>query len=178
VKSTKKRAARKPRREQYVVGRRSIDLPEGVKLRDLKSPLALNRLARWFDEQIGFAQPAMFEMWYTERFGWCIPTLLIRHAGHRARMTDASIADRTYAVRIPPDGLALGTSGRIDEGDTRPIDVLRVGAGPHVLARVTVYVAPTRSKELLPFLELRKAGSAKAHEVRDRISTRRIRRYL
>jgi hypothetical protein len=95
-----------------------------------------------------------FELWYTERFGWCIPTLRIGGKGPNRR---------TYAVAIS-DG-----------------QLVTIGHGPHVLARHEVLVKKTRRGALKKFLDLKKDGNIKANDCRDRISTRRansvIRRY-
>lgn len=40
-----------------------------------------------------------FDIWYTERFGWCIPTLGIRGISRRGRGAGITTA-RTYAIAI------------------------------------------------------------------------------
>jgi len=91
------------------------------------------------------------ELYYTTAFGWCIATLHIRNAGRRSTNKDP----RTYAVKV-------------DDGSC-----VRVGLGPHVLKRVTVYVTEKRLKDLQRFIDLKNSGEITANEIRDRISTRR-----
>ena len=95
-----------------------------------------------------------FELWHTERFGWCIPTLNIRALSGRAAARGAETR-RTYAVTV--DGGA----------------VVCVGMGPHVTAHVTVHVTVGRLEALRPLLELREKGAGDAGSIRDRISSRR-----
>jgi hypothetical protein len=95
-----------------------------------------------------------FDLWHTERFGWCIPTLQIRHATARHVRAGAT-QDRTYAVAI-------------DTGS-----VVRIGLGPHVTATHTVYVTEGRRAVLQPLIDLRSQGEGDAGDIRDRISTRR-----
>jgi hypothetical protein len=119
-------------------------LPLGIELSDFKRP-------DWDDKKDKLIEPyqdSEFEMWYTERFGWCIPTLLIG----RGR---GGYQDRTYAYSLKTEG------------------TVRIGRGPHVLHTVTVYVRKTREKALRPYLEKRSQGAGMAGDIRDRISTRR-----
>lgn len=95
-----------------------------------------------------------FDIWYTERFGWCIPTLGIRGISRRGRGAGITTA-RTYAIAIK-DGQQV-----------------RVGHGPHVLATHRVLVRESRLAVLTPLLELMIQGQASAGDTRDRISTRR-----
>lgn len=125
-------------------------LPAGIEAADLLYPSWSDRekdpLVKDYTEQ-------SFEMWYTARFGWCIPTLLIgRRPGPHG--------DRTYAVSVKDQG------------------TVRIGAGPHLLHRVEVFVRQRREKALRPYLALRMTGQAKAGEIRDVISTRRLRGSL
>lgn len=121
-------------------------LPKGINASDTKAPAwdAKDNLIRPWDD-------SRFELWYTDAFGWVIPTLLISHASRRS----AYQSDRTYAVRV---------------SDGAPV---RVGCGPHVKAQVEVYVRVSREKALRPYLDLRAKGANDANEIRDRISTRR-----
>lgn len=89
-----------------------------------------------------------FEMWYTEAFGWCIPTLVIKNAGR-------ADTRRTYAVTLAGNGC-------------------RIGHGPHVKKTVTVYVRKNRVAALQKFLDLLEQGKEMAGETRDRISSRRM----
>lgn len=92
------------------------------------------------------------DMYFVTTFGWCIATLHIRNASRRkVTNTDA----RTYAVRV----------------DTE--QCVRVGLGPHVLKRVTVYVTEKRLPALQKYVDLQASGEVTANEIRDRISTRR-----
>jgi hypothetical protein len=95
-----------------------------------------------------------FEVWYTERFGWCIPTLRI--GGHRRGLA----TERTYGVAVKDGG------------------VVTMGRGPHVQAVVTVYVRKSRLRALQALLSLRDKGAGDAGAIRDRISTRRARGVL
>jgi hypothetical protein len=108
-------------------------LPDGVLESDLK---------------MKYPCTAQFDLWYCDRLGWVIPTLLI------AASRRHGYAARTYAVTL--DG-----------------HLCRVGAGPHVLRTVRVYVTKRRAKMLQKFIDLRQSGKADAGTVRDRISSRR-----
>lgn len=96
-----------------------------------------------------------FELWHVIGFGWCIPTLHIRNAPRRTE--GRGLARRTYAVRI-------------DTGTP-----CRVGLGPHVTARVTVYASKKRERALAKYFALLNDGASAANQIRDRISTRRMR---
>lgn len=117
-----------------------IKLPKEIKVSDLKYPSwkSKDRLA------------TSFELWFTERFEWCIPTLLISRASRRSSQT----TDRTYGIAL--DG-----------------QIVRIGRGPHVLKTVTVYVKESRKEKLQKFLDLKLKGEQGAGEIRDNISTRR-----
>ena len=91
---------------------------------------------------------ATFDLWHTTSMGWVIPTLLIR----RTRRMDRS--DRTYATTL----------------DARPV---RVGLGPHIDRKVTVYVRESRQAALQSLLDLKDRGEVTSNEIRDRISSRR-----
>lgn len=121
-----------------------IKLPVEIKAKDLKYP-------KWDSDDRLVDQ---FDMWYTERFGWCIPTLFISKARRGSGMND-----RTYGTTL--DGQAV-----------------TMGKGPHVLRTVTVYVRNSRKSALQTFLDLKLNGQAKAGEIRDNISTRRARTVL
>ena len=95
-----------------------------------------------------------FELWFVTGFGWCIPTLTIRNASRRETR---GYARRTYAVRVE-----TGTP-------------CRIGQGPHVTARVTVYASKKREKALAKYFALQTEGESVANQMRDRISTRRLR---
>lgn len=102
--------------------------------------------ALWRDR----AHKADFDLWYVTGFGWCIPTLLIRGAPRHTALTA-----RTYAVRV-------------DNGN-----IVRIGLGPHVTFRCTVYARKSRLPALRKYVELRDTGAGKAGMIRDRISSRR-----
>lgn len=121
-------------------------LPAGIIKSDLHYPkyTSEDALVKDYDRQ-------SFEIWYTERMGWCVPTLLISRAGRRSA---PGASDRTYATTL--DG-----------------SVVRIGLGPHVLAKHTVYVRASRESALEKFLALRDKGASDANQIRDRISTRR-----
>ena len=92
-------------------------------------------------------------MYYTQAFGWLIPTLLIRTTRRMDR------TNRTYATSL----------------DGRPC---RVGMGPHVLRSVAVYVKRSRFVALQPFIDLKNQGEIASNEIRDRISSRRAQGQL
>jgi len=99
-----------------------------------------------------------FELWHVGDWGWCIPTLLIRNAPRRrVSWSNQSAPPRTYAIRV-------------DKGE-----IVRVGLGPHVTERVTIYVRKNRQAALQKYLDMREKGAEGAGIVRDRISSRRAR---
>lgn len=118
-------------------------LPEGINQSDLKYPGYKSK-----DRTLPYPDGS-FELWHITSFGWVIPTLFIRGAGRHSES-----AHRTYAVNL--------------KGQT-----CRVGLGPHVTERVTVYVRKSREKVLRKFLDLKNTGAIRSNEIRDRISTRR-----
>ena len=101
------------------------------------------------------------DFYYTERFGWVIATLHIRNASRRMQGSyyGNSLSPRTYAITL---------SGQL----------CRVGLGPHVKARATVYVTEGRKEALQKYVVLASTGADKANDVRDAISTRRMRSTL
>lgn len=131
------------------------DLPKGINATDIKEPSwRTHRKVMADARELGLDSVyAQFDIWYSESFGWCIPTLLIT----RSRRANQSYSggERTYAVRI-------------DTGST-----VRIGNGPHIKARHTVYIRKTRVAALQKFIALIASGGAKANEIRDSISTRR-----
>jgi hypothetical protein len=135
-----------------------IQLPTGILQSDLKYPdyKSKDKLVPGYDN-------SSFEIWYTERFGWCIPTLLIRGAGRRYGPSRDTA--RTYGVTIKDENL----NGH---------QVVTMGSGPHVKAKHTVYVRESRKEALQKFLDIRSGGAEDANSIRDRISTRRARTSL
>ena len=127
------------------------DLPKGILKTDLKYPKwnAKNKANR---QAVNGYRSMNFEIWYTTGFGWCIPTLTIRNA------RGPSDTRRTYATRIDTGG------------------IVRIGRGPHVTAVHTVYVKVGRLEKLQKFIDMQYEGQAKSGEIRDDISTRRLRR--
>jgi hypothetical protein len=125
-------------------------LPKGILTSDLQRPSydAKDKLVT--DYAANFY--GSFELWHTTGFGWCIPTLLISSNSHRVARSGS---ERTYAARVS-DGATV-----------------RIGMGPHVTERVTVYVRTSRLAALQPFLDAQNAGAGKAGTIRDRISSRR-----
>jgi hypothetical protein len=121
-----------------------IKLPVEIKAKDLKYP-------KWDSDD---KMADQFDMWYTERFGWCIPTLFISRARRGSGMND-----RTYGTTLQGEPVTMGK-------------------GPHVLRTVTVYVRNSRKPALQTFLDLKLNGQAKAGDIRDRISTRRAQTVL
>lgn len=140
---------------ERLTGVKGPALPDGVVPADLRRPsweLRKNSPERQATApRDGYEQPVEFELWHAAAFGWCIPTLLIAKAGSRR----AGAADRTYAARV-------------DDGS-----VVRIGFGPHVTARHTVYVRVSRVEALRKFIDLQHAGAVDANTIRDRISSRR-----
>jgi hypothetical protein len=118
---------------------KDIKLPKGILKSDLKYP---NYKQHVYEDD--------FELWYTDRFGWCIPTLLIGRNRH---------GERTYATTL------TGKS-------------VRIGGGPHVRVRVKVYCRKLRKKALAPFVATRDAGQITSNNIRDSISTRRAQHAL
>lgn len=125
---------------------KKIELPEGIIESDTVRPAwdSKTKMAKGPD---GYGV-LEFQLWYTERFGWCIPTLLIGKARR------AGTQDRTYATTL--------------KGET-----VRIGMGPHVLATHTVYVKESRLAKLQKFVDIMNAWAGRAGDIRDRISTRR-----
>jgi hypothetical protein len=117
-------------------------LPEGIEPSDLVRPEYKE------NKNLGYDR-SQFELWYTERFGWVIPTLDISGAGRHATR-------RTYAISV-----------------RSPDTTCSVGHGPHVLATVTVYLRHKTETRLTKFIDLRQRGRGKAGEIRDVRSTRR-----
>lgn len=128
---------------------KDIQLPDEIQARDLEYPSWESRKNN-DDNQV----VSQFDLWYTERFGWCIPTLFISKARR-----GSGVNDRSYGISL--DGT-----------------VVTIGKGPHVLKTVTVYVRQRRVDKLQKFLDLKKNGEAKAGDIRDRISTRRANTIL
>lgn len=120
------------------------ELPKGCTAKDLVPP-------KW-NAKIRHLYADDFELWYTEKMGWVIPTLFIRNPGSRAR---DGAAPRTYAIAVNNGGTC------------------RVGIGPHVLARHSVYVTEANKTRLQWLLDLKHDGAVRSNETRDRISTRR-----
>lgn len=140
-------AAEKKRLEAIA---KKYPLPESIKVADL---LEISWSKRATDAQLSqytarFSS-SEFEMWYTESFGWCSPTLSINNRNRCGSY-------RTYAVRLKDNAL------------------VRIGNGPHVLAKVTVRLSKSNAKRILTrYIDTLAQGAEKAHETRDRISTRR-----
>jgi hypothetical protein len=128
----------------------AIPLPAGILASDLVYPDGTRK--DQFDPR-GRLEDRLFGLWYTERFGWCIPTLPIRGAGRQA-------TPRTYGYAI------------------RDRQLVSLGRGPHVKATHTVYVKASRADALKPFLDLRDTGLEKAGEYRDGLSSRRAQTSL
>jgi len=131
-------------------------LPAPVIASDLKRPADYQLMARESYNDPHYTAcggEVSFEIWYTNRFGWCIPTLQIANARHGAATR------RTYGVTLKGD-------------------LIRMGQGPHVKAVHTVYVKKSRLEALKPLLDVMLVGSEKAGDCRDRISTRRAQTAL
>jgi hypothetical protein len=122
-------------------------LPVGILLTDLNYRDLNYRVTD--DKHIGD-----FELWYTERFGWCIPTLLISKGNSHTR--SRGLAERTYGIAI------------------KDSQAVRMGMGPHVKERHTVYVYESTQPRLQKYLDLQAKGQEIAGDTRDRISSRRM----
>ena len=127
---------------------KSKKLPEGITKIDLKYPSYRSK-----DGLIKDWASSTFDIWDIEDWGWVIPTLEIGRSRRHARENNV----RTYAVRV-------------DDGKT-----VRVGLGPHVKGKHTVYVRKSRFNALKKYVEMKNSGAADANQIRDRISTRRMR---
>ena len=93
---------------------------------------------------------ASIEAHFTERFGWCFPTLLIAKGRN-------GYANRTYATTL--DGKSV-----------------RVGLGPHIKCTLKIRVTKKNVTRLkAAFATLLADGAAKANDIRDAISTKRMR---
>jgi hypothetical protein len=136
-----------------------IPLPSPVIAADLQRP-DYNKPDVWASESYDkptytqYGGQISFELWYTERFGWCIPTLGIRGISSRGRAAGVQTA-RTYGIAIKGEG------------------AVSMGHGPHVKATHTVYVKKDRFDALKPLLDLMIKGQEKAGEIRDQRSSRR-----
>lgn len=142
------------------------DLPPGVVAADMKYPeTKYNRktfkpirgtevLARDHGDH------GQLTFYNVRGFGWCIGTLHIRNQSTRARQRHGEMEARTYAVRVSDGG------------------VVRIGLGPHVVGTVSIYIRESRVKDLQKYIDLYNSGSESAHQIRDRISTRRARGEL
>lgn len=131
-------------------------LPKGILASDLKRPSWHSKVKMAHPEGDKYGE-VKFELVRTTAFGWCISTLLIAKAS--GRRSSAPGGDRTYAVRC---------NGDYHDGET-----VRIGFGPHVTFRGTVYVKASRAKALAKYLGLLGQGAVRANEIRDRISSRR-----
>lgn len=92
-----------------------------------------------------------FDIWYTERFGWVVPSLIINAKNRNGTY-------RAYATIIKTGALC------------------RVGHGPHVLATFKVYINKKNHKRIFKkYMDILTEGAQSAHDCRDRISTKRAR---
>jgi hypothetical protein len=132
----------------------TIALPPGITAADLKhegpkghGDAAWKRYQEWMKGDGALVDdPRELELYYTERFGWCITTLFIS----RGR----DYADRSYGITLKGE-------------------MVRVGKGPHVKRTVRVYLRRSRLADLQQYLDLYLKGLEAAHNTRDSISTRR-----
>lgn len=140
--------AAKLREERLVQAKKDVvGMPQGIEAFDLTYPEWNPKKPDELVREIG--EYGALELYDTTGFGWCIATLGIRKA------RSAGKADRTYAIRV---------------SDGQPV---RIGLGPHVKRTVKVYVRQSRLEALKKYVDLYNKGSETAHEIRDRISTRR-----
>ena len=108
-----------------------------------------------------------YELWYTERFGWVIPTLLISRS-------KGSTPDRYYGITIGDEKPDYSRSAA-ERRDRERGQQVRIGKGPHVLHQVSVYIRKDRIEKLQFLIDLYNQGQISANDTRDRISTRRAR---
>lgn len=139
----------------------SNPLPKGLTVGDLVQPSCTNAASSLALSRALYGSDyggTSFEILYTERFGWVAAVLLIR----RATWRNKGGSNRTYAVSLKNG------------------EMCRVGFGPHILRKETVYVTKSNVERLeagpIPIVL---KGSIEANDCRDRISTRRAfrRRY-
>ena len=133
---------------------KASDLPPNVLESDTKYPSVKWNASPRCTSPIPRVEDRVVEtltFYKTTAFGWCIATLHISNPSRRATNQTA----RTYAVRCA-DGKGV-----------------RIGAGPHVTATLTVYVKSSRLPALQKYIDQYKAGQIQANEIRDRISSRR-----
>lgn len=130
----------------------SKDLPADVKAADLVYPKYTSKTKIAWDKlkEQGFTGDCL-RFYKTTGFGWVLTTLLISNPSRRHR---ADATARTYGVTL---------DGRL----------VRVGLGPHVVAKCSVYVTTANWERLSKYVELWKKGMELAGNTRDRISTRR-----
>lgn len=133
-------------------------LPDGIIEDDLKAVSYDDRDDRLsYEESERIGDFGTLQLYYVDHFGWCICTLLIKHASRRARSRGVE-SDRFYAVRVSDGSL------------------VRIGHGPHVRRQVTVHLRKSRLAALEKYVALFASGNAKANEARDRRSMPRTRR--
>ena len=146
------------------------ELPKGILVSDLSRPKYVpgpetdgmtdaESDALWdahWAEQEKVRVEHTFEFYKTEQFGWVMLTLHISNPSSRQRSRGVNTT-RSYAVPV-----------------NDPDSIVRVGLGPHVTDRFTLYIRRDRLEALQFFVDLNNKGKAgSAGNVRDRISTRR-----
>lgn len=134
-------------------------LPKGIKPGDTVYPsMGTYKKNKYVPHPEHVEGSPSFELWHSQVFGWCIPTLLIRGRGRR--YGPSANSDRTYAARVSDGGL------------------VRIGMGPHVTQQTTVYARKSRMADLKPYFEMQNKGQGDAGIARDNLSTRRARGSL
>jgi len=126
------------------------DLPLGVMTEDIDMKVAFSQNADHPNYSLGDGGHLTF--YKTARFGWCVATLPISRGKN-------GWTDRTYAI---------AENGAI----------CTVGNGPHVLAKITVYLRKSRVDALRKWIDLYNTGLGNAGMIRDRRSTRRAQTSL
>jgi hypothetical protein len=128
----------------------TIALPKGILKSDLTYEFPrVAKLSEWIEGDGKLLdEPRALTLYYTERFGWIVTTLLIR--GGRS----VGASDRSYGIAVE-DG-----------------QLVRVGRGPHVKQEILVYMRVNRMSDLQPFLDLYNEGLEQAHISRDTRSSR------
>ena len=151
------------------------DLPKGARKTDLirpgeykngKGPKVPFHKAMAYGKGGESYMPHEYALWYTERFGWVLPTLLIS----RGKGVNP---DRYYGITVggtKETGLTYA-----QKRDREPGGQVRIGNGPHVLHTVTVYIKKKDVERLQFLIDLHNQGLVSANETRDSISTKRAR---
>lgn len=140
-------------------------LPKGINAKDLTRPAwdAKDRVAR---DESGYHYHE-YKLWYTKRFGWVLPTLLISKG-------KGQNPDRYYGITVGDDKPDMSLTYK-ERSERKRGQQVRIGRGPHVLRQETVYVRESRLEKLQWLIDLYNEGLESANDTRDTISTKRAR---